>query len=139
MLSPVRKMFSICLLCKKTPRIAEKHNIRWINAHPDNDAHPFTLRCEGKGLKDVEGKSLSRWSLQLQGVQVSVYQGQADTLSPPHQLNLSKSEREKYNFLYTLSRFMAYTITFMFKWIHFYVINKCIFLWAQLYGIVQLT
>lgn len=81
-------------LFKKTLRIAEKHHI-WINAHPDNDAHPFTLRCEGERLKDVEGDNLPRWSPQLQGVQVSVYQGQANTLSPPHQLHLSKSGREK--------------------------------------------
>lgn len=62
--------------------------------HPDDDAHPFALGGEGEDLQDVEGENLSRRSLQLQGVQVSVHQGQADALCPPHQLHLRKP-REK--------------------------------------------
>lgn len=103
-----KKIFFLCPLFTKILRIAEKHHNIWINAHLDNDAHPFTLRCEREGLKDVEGESLSRWSPQLQGVQVSIDQGQADTLSPPHQFDLVNQERKnKTSLLSHIGRFEA--------------------------------
>lgn len=58
--------------------------------HPNNDAHPFALRGEGEDLQDVKGENLSRGSLQLQGGQVSVHQGQTNAFCPPHQRHLRK-------------------------------------------------
>lgn len=63
--------------------------------HPDNDAHSLALRGEGEDLQDTEGEDLSRGSLELQGVQVSVDQGEAHTLGPSHQLHLQTGQHQK--------------------------------------------
>lgn len=65
-----------------------------FNTHPDDDAHPFALGGEGEDLQDVEGENLSRRSLQLQGGQVSVHQGQPNALCPPHKLHLKTYENK---------------------------------------------
>lgn len=69
--------------------------------HPDDDAHSLALRGEGKDLEDAEGEDLSRRSLELQGVQVPVDQGEAHALGPSNQLHLHTGQKNIsfFNFL----------------------------------------
>lgn len=73
--------------------------------HPDDDAHSLALRGKGEDLQDAEGEDLSRLSLELQGVQVSVDQGEAHALCPSNQLHL---QTEQKNISYFFSFFFNY-------------------------------
>lgn len=75
--------------------IAIRNSTQFNCPHPDDDAHSLALRGEGEDLQDAEGEDLSRRSLELQGVQVSVDQGEAHALSPSHQLHLQTGQKNK--------------------------------------------
>lgn len=50
-------------ITKRPHRLQHEHIIllhcSTQSPHPDDDAHPFTLRGEGEDLQDVEGQNLS--------------------------------------------------------------------------------
>lgn len=58
--------------------------------YPDDDAHAFALRREGKHLQDAVGQDLAPGRPQLHGGEVSVDEGEADALRPLHQGHLGE-------------------------------------------------
>lgn len=60
--------------------------------YSDNDTHPLALRGEGKHLEDAVSQDLATGGLQLHGSQVPADQSEPDTLCPPHQCHLRRSE-----------------------------------------------